>query len=63
MWYRYSDVLQPFKYAGYSLLLDAVSLPEGDDNAHFLSPERAPQLQVILHVDSKIRCRKITWFC
>lgn len=42
---RYPEVLAPFKYAGYPMLLDAAALPEGDEGAHFLGPERAPQLQ------------------
>ena len=42
---RYPEVLAPFKYAGYLMLLDAAALPEGDEGAHFLGPERAPQLQ------------------
>ena len=47
---RYPEVLAPFKYAGYPMLLDAAALPAGDDGAHFLGPERAPQLQ------AKSRC-------
>ncbi|CAD7701733.1 unnamed protein product, partial [Ostreobium quekettii] len=42
---RYPDVLHPFKYAGYPMLLDAVTLPEDGSGEHFLSDERAPQLQ------------------
>ncbi len=44
---RYPGVLAPFKYAGYPLLLQAVTLPPDEDTsaAHFLAPERAPQLQ------------------
>lgn len=44
---RYAGVLAPFKYAGYPLLLAAVTLPPDEDAsaAHFLAPERAPQLQ------------------
>lgn len=46
--FRYSEVLHPFKYAGFPLLLDAVTLPEdGTETEHFLSPEKAPQLQVV----------------
>ncbi|GAB4814092.1 hypothetical protein N2152v2_001138 [Parachlorella kessleri] len=47
---RYPEVLQPFKYAGYPLLLQAITLPanggaEGaQQQAHFLSPEAAVQL-------------------
>lgn len=50
---RYPDVLEPFKYGGYPLLLAAVTLPEDEGDApadgkaaHFLSPEQAPLLQV-----------------
>ena len=51
---RYPDVLEPFKYGGYPLLLAAVTLPDDRDApadgkkgpAHFLSPEQAPLLQV-----------------
>lgn len=39
---RYGDVLEPFKYAGYPMLLGAVTLDEDDNN--FLSAERAPLL-------------------
>ena len=44
---RYPGVLAPFKYAGYPLLLAAVTLPPEEDAsaAHFLAPERTPQLQ------------------
>jgi DnaJ family protein C protein 13 len=46
---RAPDVLQPFKYAGYPLLLQAIALPEdggqGPAGQHFLSAEAAPQLQ------------------
>ena len=47
---RYPGVLAPFKYAGYPLLLAAVTLPPDEDlsAAHFLAPERAPQLQARL---------------
>lgn len=47
---RYPEVLEPFKYAGYPMLLQAVALPQqdqgGDPSAHFLGPEQAPRLQV-----------------
>ena len=49
---RYPEVLQPFKYAGYPLLLQAITLPANGEaegaqqQAHFLSPEVAPRLQV-----------------
>ncbi len=47
---RYPEVLAPFKYAGYPLLLRAVELPPDDGAAegrpHFLAPEAVPQLQV-----------------
>ena len=49
---RYPEVLAPFKYAGYPMLLQAVSLPSEEDsteqsgtNSHFLGPETAPHLQ------------------
>ncbi|KAL9993140.1 putative DnaJ domain, armadillo-like helical, GYF domain 2, Chaperone J-domain superfamily [Helianthus debilis subsp. tardiflorus] len=39
---RYGDVLEPFKYAGYPMLLNAVTVDSDDTN--FLSSERAPLL-------------------
>ncbi|KAK4771762.1 hypothetical protein SAY86_013537 [Trapa natans] len=39
---RYGDVLEPFKYAGYPMLLNAVTVDQDDNN--FLSSERAPLL-------------------
>lgn len=39
---RYGDVLEPFKYAGYPMLLNAVTVDESDNN--FLSSERASLL-------------------
>ncbi|XP_024961047.1 dnaJ homolog subfamily C GRV2 isoform X2 [Cynara cardunculus var. scolymus] len=39
---RYGDVLEPFKYAGYPMLLNAVTVDDNDTN--FLSLERAPLL-------------------
>ncbi|KDO80431.1 hypothetical protein CISIN_1g000052mg [Citrus sinensis] len=39
---RYGDVLEPFKYAGYPMLLNAVTVDEDDNN--FLSSDRAPLL-------------------
>ncbi|XP_030471373.2 dnaJ homolog subfamily C GRV2 isoform X1 [Syzygium oleosum] len=39
---RYGDVLEPFKYAGYPMLLNAVTVDKDDNN--FLSSERAPLL-------------------
>lgn len=39
---RYGDVLEPFKYAGYPMLLNAVTVDNDDTN--FLSSERAPLL-------------------
>ncbi|KAG6495013.1 hypothetical protein ZIOFF_042803 [Zingiber officinale] len=39
---RYGDVLEPFKYAGYPMLLNAVTIDKDDNN--FLSSERAPLL-------------------
>ena len=58
-------MLKPFKYAGYPLLLQAVSLPEDNDaegrqgakaspsaasQPHWLSPESVPQLQAALEL-------------
>eukprot|EP00850_Spirogloea_muscicola_P020512 SM000218S06608 [mRNA] locus=s218:193476:202559:- [translate_table: standard] len=40
---RYSEVLAPYKYAGYPMLLDAVRVDPED--ADFLSAERAPLLE------------------
>ena len=46
---RYPDVLEPFKYGGYPMLLGAVTLPDDDTEdtgpKHFLAPEKAPLLQ------------------
>ncbi|XP_077222956.1 DNAJ heat shock N-terminal domain-containing protein isoform X2 [Tasmannia lanceolata] len=39
---RYGDVLEPFKYAGYPMLLNAVTVDMEDSN--FLSSERVPLL-------------------
>uniref|UniRef100_A0A1D1ZA60 DnaJ subfamily C member 13 n=2 Tax=Anthurium amnicola TaxID=1678845 RepID=A0A1D1ZA60_9ARAE len=39
---RYGHVLEPFKYAGYPMLLNAVTVDKDDNN--FLSSERAPLL-------------------
>ncbi|KAH9315592.1 hypothetical protein KI387_024219, partial [Taxus chinensis] len=39
---RYGDVLEPFKYAGYPMLLNAITVDKDDSN--FLSSERAPLL-------------------
>ncbi|GLJ44227.1 hypothetical protein SUGI_0923670 [Cryptomeria japonica] len=39
---RYGDVLEPFKYAGYPMLLNAITVDKDDNN--FLSSERAPLL-------------------
>ncbi|GFY80946.1 DNAJ heat shock N-terminal domain-containing protein [Actinidia rufa] len=39
---RYGDVLEPFKYAGYPMLLNAVTVDKDDGN--FLSSDRAPLL-------------------
>ncbi|XVE54326.1 hypothetical protein DITRI_Ditri03aG0071500 [Diplodiscus trichospermus] len=39
---RYGDVLEPFKYAGYPMLLNAVTVNKEDNN--FLSSDRAPLL-------------------
>ena len=46
---RYPEVLAPFKYGGYPLLLSAVTLPEDSEEsnaAHFLGSEKAPLLEV-----------------
>ncbi|KAJ7528593.1 hypothetical protein O6H91_15G009400 [Diphasiastrum complanatum] len=40
---RYGDILEPFKYAGYPMLHQAITV-DGDDN-NFLSSERAPLLE------------------
>ena len=48
---RYPDVLEPFKYAGYPMLLQAVALPQQESSqpsSHFLGPEQAPRLQVMM---------------
>lgn len=46
---RYPEVLAPFKYAGYPMLLQAVTLPTddavADSEQHFLAPDRVSQLQ------------------
>ncbi|XP_051150143.1 dnaJ homolog subfamily C GRV2 isoform X2 [Andrographis paniculata] len=39
---RYGEVLRPFKYAGYPMLLNAVTVDKEDNN--FLSSDRAPLL-------------------
>ena len=55
---RYPEVLAPFKYGGYPLLLSAVTLPEDSEEtnaAHFLGPEKAPLLEV--------RSFKLSPFC
>ncbi|KAK3028083.1 hypothetical protein RJ639_039374 [Escallonia herrerae] len=39
---RYGDVLEPFKYAGYPMLLNAVTVDKDDNN--FLATDRAPLL-------------------
>ena len=53
---RCSEDLAPFKYAGYPMLLQAISLPDDDGGAdgttqrpptaHFLGDEIAPRLMV-----------------
>ncbi|CAM6086907.1 unnamed protein product [Calypogeia fissa] len=40
---RYGDVLEPFKYAGYPMLLNALTVDNDDNN--FLSSERAQLLE------------------
>lgn len=39
---RYGNILEPFKYAGYPMLLNAVTVDKDDSN--FLSSDRAPLL-------------------
>ncbi|KAJ7978844.1 DnaJ-like subfamily C GRV2 [Quillaja saponaria] len=39
---RHGDILEPFKYAGYPMLLSAVTVEEDDNN--FLTSDRAPLL-------------------
>ncbi|XP_015898180.3 dnaJ homolog subfamily C GRV2 isoform X2 [Ziziphus jujuba] len=39
---RYGNILEPFKYAGYPMLLNAVTVDKDDNN--FLSSDRAPLL-------------------
>lgn len=39
---RYGNVLEPFKYAGYPMLLNSVTVEKDDSN--FLSSDRAPLL-------------------
>ncbi|MCO5552633.1 hypothetical protein L7F22_006148 [Adiantum nelumboides] len=39
---RYGNVLEPFKYAGYAMLFNCITVDEADNN--FLSSERAPLL-------------------
>ncbi|KAG0618514.1 hypothetical protein M758_4G070400 [Ceratodon purpureus] len=40
---RYGNVLEPFKYAGYPMLLNVITIDREDNT--FLSPERAPLLE------------------
>ncbi|KAK9868448.1 hypothetical protein WJX84_004951 [Apatococcus fuscideae] len=51
---RYPQVLEPFKYAGYPMLLQAVTLPEDEleagQGSAFLGPEQAPQLQAAVEL-------------
>ncbi|CAN6305766.1 unnamed protein product [Urochloa humidicola] len=47
---RYGHVLEPFKYAGYPMLLNAVTVDKDDSN--FLSSDRAPLL---------IAASELTW--
>ena len=59
---RYPDVLAPFKYGGYPLLLSAVTLPEDSEEtnaAHFLGPEKAPLLEVCPFSSAPLRCQSI----
>ncbi|KAL8152339.1 hypothetical protein V2J09_010099 [Rumex salicifolius] len=39
---RYGNILEPFKYAGYPMLLNAITVDQDDNN--FLSSDRAPLL-------------------
>lgn len=39
---RHGDVLEPFKYAGYPMLLNAITVDKDDNN--FLSSDRASLL-------------------
>ena len=51
---RYPGVLEPFKYAGYPMLLQAVTIEEASANGdegvagpdHWLAPDKVPHLQV-----------------
>ena len=55
---RYPDVLEPFKYAGYPLLLQAVTLPESQEPAtsHWTDAENNVLLQVgLLHAHASSR--------
>eukprot|EP00210_Caulerpa_lentillifera_P007523 g7188.t1 len=48
---RYPEVLQPFKYAGYPMLLEAINLPEESTGSkHFLSANKAPQFQAAVEL-------------
>ncbi|KAL0040215.1 hypothetical protein WJX77_000548 [Trebouxia sp. C0004] len=51
---RYPEVLEPFKYAGYPMLLQAVAVPQqeqaDDPAAHFLAPQQAPRLQAAVEL-------------
>ena len=40
---RYGTVLEPFKYAGYPMLLNVITIDREDNT--FLSSERAPLLE------------------
>lgn len=47
---RYSDILHPFKYAGYPMLLEAVTISDDTKGAHFLNAEQAPRLQTAVEL-------------
>ena len=38
LFWRYPEVLQPFKYAGYPMLLQAITLPSSDEQAEGQGP-------------------------
>lgn len=57
---RYGDVLEPFKYAGYPMLLNAVTVDNDDTN--FLSSERAPLLVAASEL-VWLTYNPVTFFC
>ena len=63
---RYPEMLAPFKYGGYPLLLSAVTLPEDSEESnasHFLGSEKAPLLEVRCCVLSCHRLCEELWQC